>query len=94
MVLRDFNHPSVIIWSYGNEIVERDGNSDGDAWSRRLSDALHRLDPYRPTNTAVCQIISQITSPNPEDPTKTDYNADALIGFEVDPERQGLRPRR
>lgn len=87
MVLRDFNHPSVIIWSYGNEIVERDGNSDGAAWSRRLSDELHRLDPYRPTNIAVCQLISEITSSNPEDPAKTDYNAEALIGFEVDPER-------
>ena len=87
MVLRDFNHPSVIIWSYGNEIVERDGNSDGNAWSRRLSDALHRIDPYRPTNIAVCQLIGEITSPNAEDPAKTDYNAEALIGFEVDPDR-------
>ncbi|HAB00797.1 MAG TPA: glycoside hydrolase family 2, partial [Ruminococcaceae bacterium] len=29
MVLRDRNHPSVLAYSIGNEIVERDGNSDG-----------------------------------------------------------------
>lgn len=87
MVERDFNHPSIIMWSYGNEIVERDGNSDGYEWSCRLSEALHKMDASRPTNTAVCQLISEITSPNPDDPNTTDYNADALIGFEVDPQR-------
>lgn len=85
MIRRDFNHPSVIIWSYGNEIVERDGNSDGYEWSKRLSDAIHSMDSSRPTNTAVCQLISAITTPKDEKADSTDYNAEALIGFAVDP---------
>ncbi|HEU5097983.1 MAG TPA: glycoside hydrolase family 2 TIM barrel-domain containing protein, partial [Roseiflexaceae bacterium] len=32
MVRRDRNHPSVIMWSIGNEIVECAGNSDGAIW--------------------------------------------------------------
>ena len=29
MLQRDWNHPSVILWSIGNEIPERDGSGDG-----------------------------------------------------------------
>lgn len=54
MILRDRNHPSVILWSTGNEIVERSGISDGAAWARRLADTVRRLDPTRPVNNAVC----------------------------------------
>jgi beta-galactosidase len=48
MVKRDRNHPSVIMWSIGNEIVECAGSSDGDIWSRRQADLVRSLDPTRP----------------------------------------------
>ncbi len=53
MVLRDRNHPSVIIWSTGNEIPERDGRSQGYAWAERLAGTIRRLDPTRPVTNAL-----------------------------------------
>jgi beta-galactosidase len=53
MVLRDRNHPSVIIWSVGNEIQER-ADSAGLAFYRMLSDKVKSLDPTRPVTQAVC----------------------------------------
>jgi beta-galactosidase len=50
MVLRDRNHPSVFIWSIGNEINEQwDGNdSSGIAITRELVGIIRALDPTRP----------------------------------------------
>ncbi|MDF7799301.1 beta-galactosidase GalB [Pontiellaceae bacterium B1224] len=48
MVKRDRNHPSVIMWSTGNEIGEQWGKEKGHAISRMLTDIVHRLDPTRP----------------------------------------------
>ena len=44
MLYRDRNHPSIILWSIGNEVLERDGRGDGVEISRRLADPhpLHR----------------------------------------------------
>ncbi|MEX0987059.1 MAG: glycoside hydrolase family 2 TIM barrel-domain containing protein [Bacteroidales bacterium] len=52
MVLRDRNHPSVIMWSTGNEIPER-GDQEGVETSKMLTEFIHRLDPTRPVTSAV-----------------------------------------
>ena len=54
MVLRDRNHPSIILWSIGNEIMERDGRSNGAQIAKRLSDKVHQLDSSRPVTAAIC----------------------------------------
>jgi len=54
MVLRDRNHPSVVMWSIGNEIPERDGRSDGYAIARELADYVRSLDTTRPVTNALC----------------------------------------
>lgn len=53
MVLRDRNHPSIIMWSTGNEIPERDGHSEGYAYSRKLADFVRNLDNTRAITNAI-----------------------------------------
>ncbi|HEV7348399.1 glycoside hydrolase family 2 TIM barrel-domain containing protein [Telluribacter sp.] len=53
LIRRDRNHPSVIMWSIGNEIPER-ADSVGLRITRQLVDAAHRLDPTRPATEAIC----------------------------------------
>lgn len=52
MVLRDRNHPSVIMWSIGNEIPER-GESLGVETSKMMVDYVKKLDDTRPVTSAV-----------------------------------------
>jgi beta-galactosidase len=53
MVKRDRNHPSIIIWSIGNEINER-GDSSGLHLTKVLSDKVKSLDPTRPVTAGIC----------------------------------------
>ena len=46
MVAKDFNHPSVIMYSIGNEIFET-GTPIGSTWGRRLAEKLRSLDDTR-----------------------------------------------
>jgi beta-galactosidase len=47
---RDRNHPSVVLWSLGNEIGEQHAPG-GDTVLRMLVDIAHREDPTRPVTT-------------------------------------------
>ncbi len=56
MVLRDRNHPSIIIWSIGNEIIERDGRGGGAQIAKDLADRVRAVDPTRPVTAAICGV--------------------------------------
>lgn len=55
MVLRDRNHPSIVVWSIGNEIPEQ-RDPEGAATGARLADRVRALDPTRP--------VAQATNPD------------------------------
>ena len=57
MLRRDFNHPSVIIWSIGNEIPEQ-SSKDGVRLLHFLQDICHREDPSRMVTSACDNIVA------------------------------------
>ncbi|MBR4577176.1 MAG: DUF4982 domain-containing protein [Clostridia bacterium] len=57
-VRRDRSHPSVILWSTGNEIPERGGLSDGYTVAARLAETVRRLDGSRPVSNGICSMWS------------------------------------
>lgn len=54
-VKRDVNHPSVIMWSIGNEIKEME-NPEVIAVEKMLAERVRSLDPTRPVTAAVNQL--------------------------------------
>lgn len=55
MIFRDRNHPSIIMWSIGNEIPEL-ADSSGYVIAKKLADEAHRLDPTRAVTEALVLI--------------------------------------
>ncbi len=49
LIRRDRNHPSVILWSLGNEEMNEQHTESGIAIFRRMQHEAHRLDATRPT---------------------------------------------
>ncbi len=54
LILRDRNHPSVFIWSIGNEIPEQ-GDSTGTTIAKELAGIVKELDVTRPITSALDQ---------------------------------------
>jgi beta-galactosidase len=57
MVAKDFNHPSVILYSIGNEIFET-GRPIGSAWGRKLAEKVRSLDDTRFVTNAINHLAS------------------------------------
>jgi beta-galactosidase len=53
MVMRDRNHPSIILYSVGNEIRDNLNDSTGFKKYRDQQDLIHKLDPGRPVTMAL-----------------------------------------
>ncbi|MFE4835228.1 glycoside hydrolase family 2 TIM barrel-domain containing protein [Arthrobacter sp. NPDC056691] len=59
LVAKDVNHPSVIMYSIGNEIPET-GARDGGIWSRRLAEKIRSIDRSRPITNGVNGFVSSL----------------------------------
>jgi beta-galactosidase len=71
-ILRDRNHPSVMIWSIGNEILEQ-WDSTGIRITRELASIVHEIDKTRPITTGN-------NGPSPENNLNKSGALD-LVGF-------------
>jgi beta-galactosidase len=52
MVMRDRNHPSIVMWSIGNEIPER-GTPSAVKTAQMLADEVRKMDNSRPVTSAI-----------------------------------------
>ncbi len=85
MVKRDRNHPSIIMWSIGNEVGERSGVSDGYAWCRRQADYIRTLDDTRPITSALPALFEEFIPLLAEQGFEKMF--DFLGGEQPDPEK-------
>jgi beta-galactosidase len=58
LIRRDRNHPSIILWSISNEEKEQ-GSELGERQGLAMVNLIHKLDPTRPTTTAMNNGIGQ-----------------------------------
>jgi beta-galactosidase len=58
MLARDRNHPSVVLWSIGNEIPDR-RNPEVARLAQTLADYVRKLEPTRPVTSAVNNLRDQ-----------------------------------
>jgi beta-galactosidase len=84
MVLRDRNHPSIVIWGIGNEIPELEVEA-GETIGKRLADQVRSLDSTRPLTLAfpgtttkpnALKVFSQLDI--------TGYNYNLIASWEAD----------
>ncbi len=66
-VRRDRCHPSVTIWSTGNEITERAGLGDGYELADALAALVRKLDPSRPISNGICSFWNGLDDELQED---------------------------
>ena len=59
MVAKDVNHPSVILYSIGNEIPET-GSPAGAAWGRKLAEKVRSLDGTRYVTNAINGMLAAL----------------------------------
>ncbi|MHA1821230.1 MAG: glycoside hydrolase family 2 TIM barrel-domain containing protein [Promethearchaeota archaeon] len=85
-VNRDKNHPSVIIWSCGNEVPEQKYKS-GIEVLKKLLDVFHREDPTRPV-TQGCNMIDEANKTGFADLLDVvgyNYKGDHIVEYNSDP---------
>jgi beta-galactosidase len=86
LVRRDRNHPSVILWSIGNEVGEQYTDAAGAAVAKRLHDIVREEDPTRPTTTAMNWAKADMPLPAVVDVINLNYQGE---GIRQEPEFEG-----
>ncbi len=80
MVLRDRNHPSIILWSFGNEIPEA-FDTAGVRIARQLSGEIRRLDPTRGVTEALVDFSSFMGGKSKWDERKDHLDLLTVVGY-------------
>ncbi|MEL0454697.1 beta-galactosidase GalB [Flavobacteriaceae bacterium SZ-1-7] len=77
-VRRDKNHPSVILWSFGNEVGEQYTDEDGAKLAKTLSDIVKDEDPSRLTTASMNYAKPYMPFPNSLDAISLNYQGEGI----------------
>ncbi|HEY0504780.1 MAG TPA: beta-galactosidase GalB [Lysobacter sp.] len=86
MLRRDRNHPSIVLWSVGNEVGEQYTGEEGARIARRLHDIVREEDPTRPTINAMNWAKPDMPLPGALDVIGLNYQGE---GIRQEPEFEG-----
>lgn len=90
-VRRDRNHPSVILWSIGNEVGEQYTDADGAAMARRLHGIVKEEDPTRPTTASMNFAKPPMPFPAATDVITLNYQGEGIRDAPAYAHLQGIR---
>jgi beta-galactosidase len=80
MVLRDRNHPSIIMWSIGNEVPES-ADTSGFRIARKLVNEVRNMDPTRAVTEAVVDVSSVYSGKSGYDRMASNINLLDAVGM-------------
>ena len=97
IVNKNRTHPSVVMFSTGNEIPQKAGRGHGYEIARNIADKIREIDPSRPVTHALCSLWGNAEAYEKERQTDTapasemDYFAEATK-ITADTTRTGKSP--
>jgi beta-galactosidase len=91
LIRRDRNHPSVFLWSVGNEVGEQYTGDDGAKVAQRLCDIAHDEDSTRPTTTAMNYAKPNMPLPAVVDVIGLNYQGEGIRDALPTNEVKGIR---
>jgi beta-galactosidase len=77
-IRRDRNHPSIIQWSFGNEVGEQYTENQGAALANKLHDIVHQEDPSRPASASMNYAKPLMPFPKEMDVINLNYQGEGI----------------
>lgn len=90
-VRRDRNHPSVIAWSFGNEVGEQYTDHNGAAWAKKLQQIVKEEDPTRPTTASMNYAKPDMPFPPNMDIISLNYQGEGIRDAPAYAHLKGIR---
>jgi beta-galactosidase len=91
LIRRDRNHPSIVMWSTGNEVGEQYTEEAGADWSRTLTAIVHEEDPTRPATASMNFAKPPMEFPGTMDVITLNYQGEGIRYAPEYAHLQGIR---